>query len=163
MLDDAKSLRRDLGTDDRTKLDEYLHSVRDVEQRTERLDAWLDVPKPKVDAAPFQRNVTKDQAGEYCRTMFDLIVLALRTDMTRVVTYMNGSEGNGLAIPEIGITQSRHQLSHHGGDPDVLEPPGQERRLHHAAVRPFPRQAQDARWTATSRCSTARWSSSAAA
>ncbi len=52
--------------------------------------------------------------------MFDLIVLALRTDMTRVVTYMNGSEGNGLAIPEIGITQSRHNLSHHNGDPDVL-------------------------------------------
>jgi hypothetical protein len=53
--------------------------------------------------------------------MFDLIVLALRTDMTRVVTYMNGSEGNGLAIPEIGVNQSRHQLSHHGGDPEVLE------------------------------------------
>jgi len=120
VLDDAKSLRLKLGTDDRTKLDEYLHSVRDVEQRTTRLDAWLDKPKPKVDGAPFQRNVSKDQAGEYYRTMFDLIVLALRTDMTRVVTYMNGSEGNGLAIPEIGITQSRHQLSHHGGDPEVL-------------------------------------------
>ncbi len=53
--------------------------------------------------------------------MFDLIVLALRTDMTRVVTYMNGSEGIGLAIPEIGITQSRHQLSHHNGDPEVLD------------------------------------------
>ena len=118
--DDAKELRQSLGTDDRTKLDEYLHSVRDVEQRTERLDAWLDVPKPKVDGAPFLRNVSKSQAGEYYRTMFDLIVLALRTDMTRVVTYMNGSEGNGLAIPEIGITQSRHQLSHHNGDPDVL-------------------------------------------
>ncbi|HTU25568.1 MAG TPA: DUF1552 domain-containing protein [Pirellulales bacterium] len=121
VLDDAKSLGRQLGGDDRTKLDEYLHSVRDVEQRTERLDAWLDVPKPKVDGAPFQRNITKDKAGEYWRTMFDLIVLALRTDMTRVVTYMNGSEGNGLAIPEIGITQSRHQLSHHGGDPEVLD------------------------------------------
>ena len=120
VYDDAKSLRLALGSDDRTKLDEYLHSVRDVEQRTERLDAWLDVPKPKVDGAPFQRNVSKAQAGEYWRTMFDLIVLALRTDMTRVVTYMNGSEGNGLAIPEIGITQSRHQLSHHNGDPEVL-------------------------------------------
>ena len=117
VYDDAKSLRLALGSDDRTKLDEYLHSVRDVEQRTERLDAWLDVPKPKVDGAPFQRNVSKAQAGEYWRTMFDLIVLALRTDMTRVVTYMNGSEGNGLAIPEIGITQSRHQLSHHNGSP----------------------------------------------
>lgn len=124
VLDEAKSLRVQLGRDDRTKLDEYLHSVRDVEQRTVRLDAWLDVPRPKLDdklAASFQRDVSKSQAGEYWRTMFDLIVLALRTDMTRVVTYMNGSEGNGLAIPEIGITQARHGLSHHNGDPVVLE------------------------------------------
>jgi hypothetical protein len=120
VLGEAKSLRQGLGSDDRSKLDEYLHSVRDVEQRTARLDTWLDVPKPKVDGKPFQRNVSKAQAGEYFRTMFDLIVLALRTDMTRVVTYMNGSEGNGLAIPEIGITQSRHNLSHHNGDAEVL-------------------------------------------
>lgn len=124
VLDEARSLRLQLGRDDRSKLDEYLHSVRDVEQRAARLEAWLEVPKPKVDAAlaaPFQRDVSKAQAGEYWRTMFDLIVLALRTDMTRVVTYMNGSEGNGLAIPEIGITQARHNLSHHNGDPVVLE------------------------------------------
>src|SRR4051812_17480728 len=44
--DEAKSLRMNLGKDDCTKLDEYLHSVRDVEQRTERLDSWLNVPKP---------------------------------------------------------------------------------------------------------------------
>jgi hypothetical protein len=124
VFDDAKSLRLALGQDDRTKLDEYLHSVRDVEQRAARLDSWLDVPRVKVEkdlAAPFQRNVTKATAGEYWRTMFDLIVLALRTDMTRVVTYMNGREGNGLAIPEIGITQARHNLSHHNGDPLILE------------------------------------------
>ena len=124
VLEEAKSLRLALGKDDRCKLDEYLHSVRDIEQRTERLDSWLDVPKLKVDpklAAPFQKDVSKSQAGEYWRTMFDLIVLALRTDMTRVVTYMNGSEGNGLAIPEIGITQARHNLSHHNGDPLVLD------------------------------------------
>jgi hypothetical protein len=124
VLEDAKSLRLALGTEDQTKLDEYLHAVRDVEQRTERLDSWLNVPKPTVDkktAANFQHDVPKAKAGEYWRTMFDLIVLALRTDMTRVVTYMNGSEGNGLAIPEIGITQARHNLSHHNGDPVVLE------------------------------------------
>ncbi len=120
VLTDANSQRKELGTEDRTKLDEYLHSVRDVEQRAERLDSWLDVPKPKVDAGPFQRNVPHSQAGDYYRTMYDLIVLALRTDMTRVVTYMSGTEGNGLAIPEIGITQSRHNLSHHNGDPEIL-------------------------------------------
>src|SRR3954454_2344993 len=52
--------------------------------------------------------------------MYDLIVLTLRTDMTRVVTYMSGSEGNGLAIPEIGIPQTRHELSHHNGDPEQM-------------------------------------------
>ena len=124
VLEDARSLRRDLPGNDRSKLDEYLHSVRDVEQRTERLDSWLNVPKPVIEnsqATYFQRDVSKAQAGDYWRTMFDLIVLALRTDMTRVVTYMNGSEVTGLAIPELKITQVRHNLSHHNGDPVILE------------------------------------------
>jgi hypothetical protein len=123
VLDDAKSLRVTLGGDDRTKLDEYLTAVREIEVRTERLDSWLNVPKPKLDPAVsghFQRDVSKSQAGEYYRTMYDLIVLALRTDMTRVISYMSGSEGFGLAIPEIGITQTRHELSHHNGDPEIM-------------------------------------------
>jgi hypothetical protein len=116
-------LKKNLGSDDRTKLDEYLHSVRDVEIRTERLDSWLNVPKPTVEKAVadnLTRTVNKTEAGDYYRTMYDLIVLALRTDMTRVVTYMSGSESNGLAIPEIGIPQTRHELSHHNGDPEQM-------------------------------------------
>ena len=123
VLEDAKSLRKDLGGEDRTKLDEYLFSVRDVEIRTERLDAWLDVPKPTVDKATTEnltRNVSKTEAGDYYRTMYDLIVLALRTDMTRVATFLSGSESNGLAIPEIGVPQTRHELSHHNGDPEQM-------------------------------------------
>jgi hypothetical protein len=123
VLNDAKSLRKNLGSEDRTKLDEYLGAVRDVEIRTERLDSWLNIPKPKVDPATSEhltRNVSRAEAGEYYRTMYDLIVLTLRTDMTRVVTYMSGSEGNGLAIPEIGIPQTRHELSHHNGDPEQM-------------------------------------------
>jgi hypothetical protein len=123
VLGDAKSLKTSLGNTDRGKLDEYLHSVREVEIRTERLDAWLNVPKPQIDAATTDRvtkNVPRQQAGEYYRTMYDLIVLALRTDMTRVVSYMSGTEGNGLPLPELGISQSRHELSHHNGDPEVM-------------------------------------------
>ncbi|WP_425618280.1 DUF1552 domain-containing protein [Anatilimnocola sp. NA78] len=123
VLDDAKTLKRNVGSEDRTKLDEYLTSVREVEVRTERLDAWLKVPKPKIEgpiAANLTRNVSKSEAGDYYRTMYDLITLALRTDMTRVVTYMSGSESNGLAIPEIGIPQTRHELSHHNGDPEQM-------------------------------------------
>jgi len=81
------------------------------------------VPKPVIDkdtTAHLTRNVTRDQAGDYWRTMYDLIVLTLRTDMTRVVSYMQGSESNGLAIPEIGIPQTRHELSHHNGDPEQM-------------------------------------------
>jgi len=123
VLGQAKSLRKNLGGDDRTKLDEYLGSVRDVEVRTERLDAWLTIPKPKIDPETTEhltRNVSRSEAGEYYRTMYDLIVLTLRTDMTRVISYMSGSEGNGLAIPEIGIPQTRHELSHHNGDPEQM-------------------------------------------
>ena len=123
VLDDAKAMRKNLGTDDRSKLDEYLHSVRDIEVRTERLDAWLNIPKPKVEkevADNLQRNVSKAEAGDYYRTMYDLIVLAMRTDMTRVATFMSGTESNGLAIPEIGIPQTRHELSHHNGDPEQM-------------------------------------------
>ncbi len=123
ILEDARSLRSGLGTEDRGKLDEYLGSVREVEIRAERLDAWLNIPKPKVDTETtqrLQRDVPRTQAGEYYRTMYDLIVLALRTDMTRVVSYMSGSESNGLPIPEIGISQSRHELSHHSGDPEIM-------------------------------------------
>lgn len=123
VLENAKSLRKNLGGEDRTKLDEYLQSVREVEVRTERLDGWLNVPKPKIDAvttANLTRNVSRSEAGDYYRTMYDLIVLSLRTDMTRVVSYMSGSESNGLAIPEIGIPQTRHELSHHNGDPEQM-------------------------------------------
>ena len=55
-------------------------------------------------------------AGDYFRTVYDLMVLAFQTDVTRVATFSLGGEGQAIAIPEIGITESRHQLSHHGGD-----------------------------------------------
>ena len=49
--------------------------------------------------------------------MYDLIVLAFQTDMTRVATFSTGNEGNGPAVPEIGIKQDRHSLSHHNANP----------------------------------------------
>ena len=119
VLSDARALKSNLGTDDRTRLDEYLHAVRDVEVRAERQEGWLDVPLPTVDAdsrTNLLRNIPFSDAGDFYRTMYDLMVLAFRTDMTRVITYMSGTEGNGLALPEIGIAQTRHELSHHNGD-----------------------------------------------
>ncbi len=120
---DAKRVNQKLGTEDRNKIDEYLTAVRQVEIRTERADAWLDVPRPKLDSVNsgrFTRKMDQTQVQEYHRLFYDLMVLALRTDMTRVITCMICSESNGGAIPDIGISQARHGLSHHNGDPEQL-------------------------------------------
>jgi hypothetical protein len=123
VIDDAKEMSRKVGSSDRTKLDEYLTAVRELEVRTERAKSWLDVPKPKIDPSlsqQLQRKVDMKQAGEYYRLFYDLMALALQTDSTRVITCMIGSESHGLAIPEIGVVQTRHELSHHNGDPEQL-------------------------------------------
>lgn len=123
VLEDAQRVSRKLGSQDRTKLDEYLTAVRQVEERTERADSWLDTPKPKIDTseeARLTRKLDMSQVGEYYRLFYDLMVLALRTDSTRVITCMICSESNGGAIPDIGISQTRHGLSHHNGDPEQL-------------------------------------------
>ena len=123
VADDAKRVNRSLGTEDRSKLDEYLTAVRQVEERTKRADEWLNVPKPQVSAdatAKLTRKLSMAEAGEYYRLFYDLMALALRTDSTRVITCGIGSEGNTSGIPEIGILQTRHGLSHHNGDPEQL-------------------------------------------
>jgi hypothetical protein len=123
VFDDAKRFRRTIGDEDRSKLDEYLGAIRDVELRTERADAWLDIEKPEVDPdlrTHLSRNIPDADAGDYYRTVYDLMLLALRTDMVRVITCMSGSENFGLAIPEIGVQQTRHELSHHNGNPEQM-------------------------------------------
>ena len=123
VADDAKRVNRTLGTEDRSKLDEYLTAVRQVEERTKRADEWLNIPKPQVPseaAAKLQRKLSMAEAGEYYRLFYDLMAMALRTDSTRVITCGIGSEGNTSGIPEIGILQTRHGLSHHNGDPEQL-------------------------------------------
>ncbi len=123
---------------------QYLTAVREVEIRTERSDKWLDTPRPKIDPAAqshLNREVSLQMLGDYLRTMYDLIVLAFQTDMTRVATFNTGEEGQGPAIPEIGVKQDRHSLSHHNGNIDLLNKLTQERCVQHRAVQLFPRPA----------------------
>ena len=123
-LAEVRRLEQKMGAADKGRLDQYLTSVREAEIRTRRADAWLDTPLPKIsdeDRRRTNRDVPKTQAGDYFRTVYDLMVLAFQTDVTRVATFSLGGEGDAFAIPEIGITESRHQLSHHGGDPGYME------------------------------------------
>ena len=123
-LAEVRRLEQAMGSADKGRMDQYLTSVREAEVRTRRADAWLDTPLPTVAAADRQRtnrDVPATMAGDYFRTVYDLIVLAFQTDVTRVATFSLGGEGDAFAIPEIGITESRHQLSHHGGDKGYME------------------------------------------
>jgi len=123
-LAEVRALSQKMGTADKGRLDQYLTSVREAEIRTRRADNWLDTPLPKISEADRKRtnrDIAKTQAGDYFRTVYDLMVLAFQTDVTRVATFSLGGEGDAFAIPEIGITESRHQLSHHGGDEGYME------------------------------------------
>jgi hypothetical protein len=123
-LAEVRRLEQSMGAADKGRLDQYLTSVREAEVRTRRADAWLDTPLPTIaetDRRRTSRDIPQTQAGEYFRTVYDLIVLAFQTDVTRVATFSLGGEGDAFSIPEIGITESRHQLSHHGGDAGYME------------------------------------------
>jgi len=123
IIEEGQSLNASLGSEDRGRLEQYLTAVREVEVRTERSDKWLDTPRPKIEPASqsrLNRDVSLQMLGDYLRTMYDLIVLAFQTDMTRVVTFNTGEEGQGPAVPEIGVRQDRHSLSHHNGNPDLM-------------------------------------------
>ncbi len=123
-LAEVRRLEKLIGSTDKGRLDQYLTSVREAEIRTRRADAWLDTPLPEISAVDRQRtnrDIPKTQAGDYFRTVYDLMVLAFQSDVTRVATFSLGGEGDAFAIPEIGITESRHQLSHHGGDLGYME------------------------------------------
>ena len=123
-LAEVRRLERKMGSQDKGRMDQYLTSVREAEIRTRRADSWLDTPLPAISDADRQRtdrDIADTKAGDYFRTVYDLMVLAFQTDVTRVATFSLGGEGQAIAIPEIGITESRHQLSHHGGDQGYIE------------------------------------------
>ena len=124
VIEDANVLANKLDLEDRGRLDQYLTAVREVEVRPTRAEAGLETPRPEIDsgtASRLSRNVYLEQLGEHLRTMYDIIVLALQTDITRVVTFNTGNEGTGPKIPEIGISRDRHSLSHHNGDKEILQ------------------------------------------
>jgi hypothetical protein len=119
VMGQAKKLRGSLGSRDQEKLDEYFSAVRDLEGRLVQNEAWVQRPKPKVDARPPTDIQSRTDAIGKMRLMQDLVVLALRTDSTRTVTLrLNGMN----AVPEIpGVKNDWHNLSHHGQDEAKIE------------------------------------------
>lgn len=136
VLGEAKSLRGKLGVSDQQKLDEYLASVRQTEQRLQRQVEWIDVPKPNVPADGLrlssQPTTGRDRAA-WLETMLDISYLAFATDTTRVITFEWSTESHGFG----GSGESHHELSHHGGDAGMLAKLANIDRFHLACLDRF--------------------------
>jgi len=109
-------LRGRLGSKDRIKVDDYTEAVRDVERRIQKAEEQSEVELPFVDQPQGPPAVFE----EHLRLMFELQLLALRSDLTRVITFMLGKEQNARVYPQIGVSDAHHPLSHHGNDPTKI-------------------------------------------
>ena len=111
-------LLKGTGARDREKLDQYFTSVRELEGKLVKAEAWAHRPKPKVDAKqPRDVNDRNDIIGR-TSLLLDLVHLAIQTDSTRIIT---AHVGGGNRVPPIdGVTMDHHNLSHHGKDPEKI-------------------------------------------
>lgn len=116
VAEDARQLTQRLGHRDRQKLDEYFTSVRDVEQRIDRMTEPL--PFDVSDQRPADEK--PEEIGEHIRLMYDIMLLAFKTDTTRISTFMLGNEGSNKSYPLIGVDNGHHELSHHQNDAEKM-------------------------------------------
>jgi hypothetical protein len=111
----AADLQRTVGAADRARLTEYLDNVREIERRIERTTASagtrVDVELPAGIPESFE---------EHVMLMYDLLVVAYQSDLTRVATFMTDRELSARTYPQLGVTEQHHTVSHHGNDPDNI-------------------------------------------
>jgi hypothetical protein len=116
--EDIARLNRQLGPGDRARVSQYLDTVREVERRIQKSEAdaaehpLRDLDRPVGVPAAY---------ADHARLMFDLQVLAMQGDVTRVITFQLARETSNRTYPEIGVPDPHHPLSHHGNDPAKIE------------------------------------------
>lgn len=114
--DEVNSLSKHLGRGDRTKLNEYIDSVREIEQRIQNTEAQskhsIELPERPVDVP--------DSFDEYTKMMLDLVALAYQADITRVFTMIFARELSSRTFAHIGVPDQHHALSHHRNDPELI-------------------------------------------
>jgi hypothetical protein len=117
VMDDARALQSQHTYRDKQKLDEYLLSIREIEQRIEKAERLGVVPDPNQ---PTPAGVPASY-GEYVQVMFDMMLLAFQTDSTRVATFLLANEGSNRSFEEIGIAEGHHFLTHHQNNEDMIK------------------------------------------
>jgi len=115
--EDVARLRRKLGPEDRNKVSQYLDTIREVERRIQKAEAQTaDNVLPDLD-----RPVGVPAAyADHARLMFDLQVLALQGDVTRVITFQLAREASTRIYPDAGVAEPHHPLTHHGNNPEKI-------------------------------------------
>lgn len=114
---DAKALTAKLNATDKRSLDEYLASVRELEQRLEAIERDRRLPSLPQGVNPSAR---PQSFGEHIRLMGDMMVLAFQADLTRICTFMVANEGSNRSYAEAGVSDGHHEVSHHGGNEEKL-------------------------------------------
>jgi hypothetical protein len=115
--EDITRLQKELGPEDRTRVGQYLETVREVERRIQKAEAGAaDQALPDLDRPIGVPPLYADHA----RLMFDLQVLALQGDVTRVITFQLARETSNRTYTEIGVPDPHHPLTHHGNDPEKV-------------------------------------------
>jgi hypothetical protein len=121
VADQAKELQREVGARDGSRLDQYFTSVRDLEHRLQESRDWESKPKPVVNVPAPVEITNPAQYMEKVKAMYDLARLSFETDSTRAITLMLNSVGTpAVIIPGENITDSYHNLSHHGKTQEKL-------------------------------------------
>lgn len=114
--EDAQKLKQQLGATDRSKIDEYFTSVRELELRIARAEEEARKQRPDFEVP----NGKPRDLEEHIRLMYDLMYLAFRTDTTRIATFMLANAGSNRAYRMVGVNDGHHQLSHHRNDNDKI-------------------------------------------
>ncbi len=115
VAEDARRLQKKLGQTDRRKVDEYFQSVREIEERMRHA-----IPLKTAPAETTTPEGVPDDYETHLRLMYDLMVVGLQTDSTRIATFMVGNAGNNRAFIEVGAVEGWHSLSHHQNAPDKV-------------------------------------------
>ena len=118
ITEDISSLKRKLGPADQAKVSEYLDTVREVERRIQKAEA--DVAHSSLPADLDRPLGVPAAYADHAKLMFDLQVLAMQGDITRVITFQLARETSNRTYPEIGVPDPHHPLSHHGNDPEKI-------------------------------------------
>jgi hypothetical protein len=117
VMQDMSGLRTKVGAEDRARVNEYLDTVREVERRIQRAEQQsAGAPLPALERPASVPEVWED----HVKLMFDLQVLALRADLTRVITFQLARESSTRTYPQIGVPEPHHPVSHHTNDPEKL-------------------------------------------